>query len=64
MKQFGVLWAGDAEIVDDWLPEAIADLIDPRLGARFVEIATGRTTDAERGLRCFHAASDLAFRAA
>ena len=33
----------------DWLPEAIADLIKPRLGARFVKITAGRTTDADRG---------------
>jgi hypothetical protein len=33
----------------DRLPEAIADFIEPRLGAGFVEIAAGRTTDADRG---------------
>ena len=31
------------------LPEAIADLVEPRLSARFIEIAAGRTTDADRG---------------
>ena len=33
----------------DWLPEAITDLVEPRLGARFVEIAARRTTDADCG---------------
>ena len=33
----------------DWLPEAITDLVEPCLGARFVEIAARRTTDADCG---------------
>jgi hypothetical protein len=41
-------WMG-CTVVDFPLPEAIADLVEPRLGARFVEIAAGCTTDADRG---------------
>jgi len=32
-----------------WLLEAIADLVKPRLGARFVEITAWCTTDTDRG---------------
>jgi hypothetical protein len=43
-------WMGArCTVVDFPLPEAIADLVEPRLGARFVEIAAGCTTDTDRG---------------